>query len=187
MSAEDILVVPGTIQLAKNYGYKGLDIWIRNESIIPEAQVFIGHSLGASFILNSEVSVRKKLILINPLVKRRPFWLHVFNWLRFLFGEGFDTKKAVPIKYWPHTLKQVLRLLPVNVLEQMKKVPAENIVVLKGKDDQYFCDAENAAILTAHHFRVIEVDAGHDWNENMARAVATILADVPKSFQSREF
>lgn len=186
MNKEDVLVVPGTIQLARNYGYEGLDIWIKDESVIPEAHVFIGHSLGASFILNSEVSLQKKLILINPLVKRRRFWLHFFNWIRFLVGEGFDTRKAVPIKYWPHTLKQVLRLLPVNVLEHMKKVPAENIIVLRGAHDRYFCDAENAAILTAHHFRVIEVEAGHDWNENMAKVVADILADMSETFRGRE-
>lgn len=173
---EDIVLVPGTIQCVKNYeGFGGLDIWIKNEEIIPKAKVFIGHSLGASFILKSDVNLDSNFIFINPLIKRRIFLIHFVNWMKFLIFEGFDLRKAVLVKYWMHTFRQVLSLLKVDVLEQMKKIPIENIIIIKGKYDNYFCDTENLEILKTNNFKVIEVEAGHDWNEDVAKAVENIV------------
>src|SRR3989339_246017 len=146
MNKKDICILPGTIQYAKNYGYDGLDIWMDKKITIPNAKVFIGHSLGASFILNSDINRNCKFIFINPLVRKRPFLFHFINWLRFLIFEGFAVKKAVPVKYWWHTFKQVLRLLKVDVLRQIKKIPPENITIIRGKNDNYFCDKKSVEI-----------------------------------------
>ena len=175
MNKEDVIVLPGTIQFARNYGYEGLDIWIRDCKVVPSAKIYIGHSLGASFILKLDENFNKKFILINPLIKKRNFFVHFVNWIRFLVFEGFNIKKAVPVRCWMHTFKQVLLLLKVDVLEQMKKIPSENIIVIKGKYDNYFCDKENLEILKLNNFNVIEVEAGHDWNENVAKNVAEII------------
>lgn len=180
MSKNDVCLVPGTIQYVKNYGYDGLDIWIKSEEIIPDAKIFIGHSLGASFILGSNVNYNNKFIFINPLIKERCFPLHFVNWVRFLISEGFAVKKAVPVGCWWHTFRQVLLLLKVDVLKQMRKIPKENILIIRGKHDNYFCDRENAEILKANNFNLIEVEAGHDWNENVASSVEDIVKSYLK-------
>ncbi|MFA5961482.1 MAG: hypothetical protein WC848_02275 [Parcubacteria group bacterium] len=176
MDKKEICVLPGTGQIVKNYGYDGLDIWITGQiEVIPDAKVFIGHSLGASFILKSKVNSASKFIFINPLVKKRNFFMHFINWIRFLVFEGFKVKKAVPAKYWGHTFRQVVVLLRVDVLKQLKQIPKENIIIIRGKFDNYFCDRENFEILKANNFSLLEVDAGHDWNANVAKAVASII------------
>lgn len=176
MNKEDVCVLPGTIQYAKNYGYKGLDIWM-DEKIteLPDAKIFIGHSLGVNYILKSNINRNSKFIFINPLLKKRPFIIHFINWLRFLVFEGFSIQKAVPVKYWWHTFKQVLSLLKVNVLKEMKKIPSENIIVIRGKHDNYFCDKKSVEILKANQIKFIQIEAGHDWNENVKDTVEDIL------------
>lgn len=176
MNKENVCVLPGTVQFAKNYGYSGLDIWI-DEKVekLPDAKIFIGHSLGASFILKSDINQDSKFIFVNPLLKKRCLLFHFINWLRFLIFEGFSIKKSVPMKYWWHTFKQVLRLLKVDSLEQMKKIPSENITVIRGKYDNYFCDKESVEILKTNQIKYIEVEAGHDWNENIKNVVYNLV------------
>lgn len=171
-------MLPGTIQCVKNYGYDGLDIWMddRIENIY-EAKFFIGHSLGASFILKSNASCDSKFIFVNPLVKKRRRFFHFVNWIRFLVFEGFAIKKAVPVRCWRHVFRQASALLGVDVLERMKRIPKENIIIIRGRYDDYFCDKESAGILKAGKFELIEVEAGHDWNENVAKAIADIIGN----------
>lgn len=169
-------MLPGTIQYAKNYGYDGLDIWMKDEEITTsDAKVFIGHSLGASFILNSNVDRNSIFIFVNPLIEKRSFLIHFINWIKFLIFEGFTIKKAVPVKYWWHTFNLVVLLLKVDVLEQMKKIPKENIIVIRGRNDNYFCDSKNVGILKDNNFKIIDVEAGHDWNENIACVIRDII------------
>lgn len=178
ISKENILVVPGTIQYAKNYGdYMGLDIWIEgaNREVPSDAECFIGHSLGVSYILNSHIESGKKFIFINPLVKKRNLLDLFLRWIRFHIFEGIKREKVVPVKYWAHTLKQVLKLLKVDVLGEMQKIPKEDVLVIRGLQDDFFCDKEDVEILKKNNFKVIEVEAGHDWNDNVAKAVEDCL------------
>lgn len=176
MTKEDACVLPGTIQSAQNYGYDGLDIWMDKKiEKLPNAKIFIGHSLGVNFILKYNINHDSRFIFINPLLKERCFFVHFMNWLKFLVFEGFSTKKAVPAKHWWHTLKQVLSLLKVDVLGEIKKIPPEKIIIIRGKYDNYFCDKKNIEILKACPIKFIEVEAGHDWNENIKNAVEDIL------------
>lgn len=168
--------MPGTIQSLECYGYDGLNIWMdEGTKELPDAKVYIGHSLGASFILKANANRGSKFIFINPLIRKRSFLVHFINWIRFLIFEGFSVKKAVPFKYWCHTLRQAISLLKVDVLEEIKKIPNENIVVIRGMQDDYFCDKKDVEILKASKVKVIEVKAGHDWNENVAEEVSVQL------------
>lgn len=179
MNKEKVCVLPGTIQYAKNYGYSGLDIWIdETTKELPDAKVFIGHSLGASFILKTNINHNSKFIFINPLLKKRHFFFHFINWIRFLIFEGFSIKKAVPVKYWWHTFAQVLTLLKIDVLEEIKKIPSRNITVIHGKYDDYFCDKESIKILKNNNIKFIEVEAGHDWNGSIKNEVENILHNI---------
>ncbi|MDZ4385276.1 MAG: hypothetical protein U0944_02540, partial [Candidatus Moranbacteria bacterium] len=138
---------------------------------------FIGHSLGASFNLKSDVDRDSKFIFVNPLVKKRRRFFHFVSWIRFLVFEGFAINKAVPVRYWRHVFKQASVLLEVDVLERMKRIPRENIIIIRGIYDDYFCDKESAGIFKAGDFELIEVEAGHDWNGNVAKAIADIIGN----------
>jgi hypothetical protein len=175
-----IIVLPGTFQCVKNYGgYDGVDIWMgeENQEKLSGVDYFIGHSLGVNFILNAVCVQEQKFIFINPLIKKRGVPSLLYQWLRFLLFEGIKKEKVVPIKYWATTFKKIAHLLKTDVLETMQKLPKENVYIIGGKADNYFCDTEDLEILKANEFNIIEVDAGHDWNENVAKAVADIIKD----------
>ena len=59
-----------------------------------------------------------------------------------------------------------------------KNSPRENVVIVRGKNDRWFCDEAAARILKEEKIRCVEVDAGHDWNENIAYAIRDILTTL---------
>ncbi len=175
-----VLIFPGAFQTVKNYGnYDGLDIWLKSSLTkdIPVADCYIGHSGGVNFILSHYDSIQKgKFIFINPLIKKRSIIVFFWNWLKFFFIEGIKRKKIVPISNWLYCIKMVLRLLKVEVFDIIQKIPKENIVIIRGKNDNYFCDEESVEIIKNNNIKLIEVEAGHDWNEKIAQVVETYIA-----------
>lgn len=173
---EEVFLVPGTGQYVKNYGaYRGADIWCGQSKISPTARVFIGHSLGVHFILSGTVNPAHRFICINPLIKKRNVVSLFFRWILFLFSEGIRKKKLVPSAFWLGNLRTALRLLKHDIFKELEKIPKENIIILRGDHDNFFCTKEDRSILEKHHYTIVEVAAGHDWNENISTAVADIL------------
>lgn len=176
MDEKDVFFVPGTGQYVKNYGdVAGVNIWLGHSEISPDATCFIGHSLGAHFLLSTMPDPSKRFIFINPLIKKRNIVSLFVRWIRFLLSEGRTMKKIVPVSLWPNNIKTVFRLLKTDALEQLQKIPAENITVIRGIYDAYFCTEEDVALLRERNISVREVSAGHDWNENINNAVMDIL------------
>ena len=179
---ERALIFPGSFQSVKNYGgYRGVDIWLRSTPAgeIPPAACYIGHSGGASFVLSRYDSLRPgKLIFVNPFVKKRRIAVLIWDWLIFLAFEGVRMDKIVPVMDWPHGIKMLWRVLPIDTWAVMQKIPKEDIIVVRGRHDHYFCDDESAAMIRDAGIKLVEVDAGHDWNGTIARAVENCLADI---------
>lgn len=171
-----VLLFPGTLQNLNGYsGYNGVSIWEReNLTKVPEEIEFlIGHSLGASYVLN--LNSEKNLILINPLVKRRGKAQLFFRWIKFNIFEGIPFRNRVSVKYWWFSLRQLFDLLKIDVLEKIKKIPKERLTIIIGEKDVFYCDKENQKILRENGFDVINVDAKHNWNENVAEVVKKII------------
>jgi hypothetical protein len=171
-----ILVLPGTLQSVKNYdGYEGLEIWMKRgqEKRLQDenADYLIGHSLGASFALAYNRNPDCKFIFINPLVKKRSIPKLVLRWMKFRINEWVSMDKVIPLKYWPYTISEVIKLLRVDVLAEIRRITRENVFIIKGKNDDFFCDRETAELIRENGINMIEVEAGHDWNENIAEAV----------------
>lgn len=131
MDEKDVFFAPGTGQYVKNYGdVAGVDIWLGHSEISPDATCFIGHSLGAHFLLDTMPDPLKRFIFINPLIKKRNILSLFSHWIRFLLFEGIPMKKLVPVSLWPNNIKTIFRLLKTDALEQLQKIPAENITVI---------------------------------------------------------
>lgn len=79
--------------------------------------------------------------------------------------------KITPIYSWPFGLKILFNISKVDVLGTMLKIPKERVVIIRGKNDNSFCNKEAVEILRKNGFTVVEVDAGHDWNQNIAETV----------------
>lgn len=176
MNEKDVFLAPGTGQYVKNYGdVAGVDIWLGHSEISPDAACFVGHSLGAHFLLSTVTDPSKRFIFINPLIKKRHIVSLFVRWIRFLLSEGRAMKKVVPVSLWPKNVRTIFRLLTTDVLEQLQKIPAENITVIRGIYDVYFCTEEDVALLRERGIDVREISAGHDWNETIHNTVTDIL------------
>ena len=178
MNEKKILLLPGTGQSVSNYeNYYGLEIWMKSglENELHDADYLIGHSLGASFALAYNKNPNCKFILINPLIHKKSFAILILRWFKFMFSEGFEIKKAVSSRYWPYTFRKVLDLVKIDALSAIRKLPKDNVFIIRGKKDNFFCDNESTEIIKENDFKIIEVDAGHDWNENIAESVKKII------------
>lgn len=174
-----ITLFPGGFQSAKNYGYPGVDIWMGEKfpEDLKDSDVFIGHSGGAGFALRHAANRTSQYIFVNPLVKRRNLFCLFLRWLKYAFREGLPMRKFIPVIHWPGALKKVLASTRVDFSEALKSIPKENITVIRGKKDRFFCDEEAAEIIRENGLRLIEVAAGHDWNETVAEAVRGIISN----------
>lgn len=173
-----ILIFPGAFQKVIHYsGYEGVDIWMKGSlpREIPEAETYIGHSEGVNFILSRyETLPKAKFIFVNPLVRNRSLFVLFWHWIAFLLFEGIPKEKIVPLTNWAYAMEKAIGLLRIDVLEIIKKIPKEDIVVIRGTNDRYFCDSASGDLLRTAGIPFLEVDAGHDWNGNIGQAVDKI-------------
>jgi len=180
INKKSILVFPGAFQFVKNYGnYNGVDIWLKNgrRGKIPKTDFIVGHSAGAIFALTLSDNFQGcKFILINPPIKKRNILNLFLRWIKFLILEGIRTEKVVPITNWIYGLKKLSKLLKIDTLEIIKKIPRDNLVIIRGKKDKFFCDQESGEIIKNNNINVIEVEAGHDWNEKIAGVVNELIS-----------
>ncbi len=173
-----VLIFPGAGQYVRNYGsYDGVEIWLAGEDTaqIPVAEWYVGHSLGISFMLaHCGNRPDAKFILINPLLPQRNVFRLLWRWIRFFIGEGIQKQKRVAFRHWPRVARVIGRLIRVDVWEAIHNIPKEKITIIRGTRDSYFCDAESDVFLRSAGMRVLNADAGHDWNEAIARTVTRI-------------
>lgn len=175
---EKVLILPGSFSLVSAYGgYKGIDIWKRSSRLEKffESEWIIAHSAGVNYLLSQSISNNQKIILINPLVKKRNFLSLFIRDVRFFVSEGIDKDKLIPLSDWIYASFKVLKLLRIDVLRELQKLPKGNIVIIRGTKDHYFCDSENADLIKREGFTFYEVDAKHNWNEKIADKIKEII------------
>ncbi|TRZ64101.1 MAG: hypothetical protein D4Q79_02325 [Spirochaetia bacterium] len=180
VNSRKIILIPGAFQTVRNYGnYNGVDIWLKNE---PEKEFsnpdyVIAHSLGVNFALTLPNLKNCKFVFINPVIEKVSFINLIIKDIKFLFLEGIKIEKIVPFSNWIYSFKKCRQLSKINVLEEIKKLPKENITIIKGVKDDYFCDKKSAEIIKREGWRLIEIGAGHDWDQNIAEAVDKIIGE----------
>lgn len=180
--------IPGWMSMGKIYGYENsLDIWTSN--INPEKKVetqyLVGHSAGALFaLLNWDANRNTKLILVGPMIPKRSVLSWLIRWGKFILTEGTHMPFG-RIKLGVYFISGTLRLLKLIQLDSfniMRRVPRENIIVVRGKQDNYLCDDEVVSLLKENDIPVIEVNGlGHDWNERASEVVEKLTQGDAKS------
>lgn len=186
MENKKVLVIPGSFSLVSAYGgYDGVDIWLKNSKLInmDESSWIIAHSAGVNYLFSQSIPSNQKIILINPLVKKINLISLLIRDIRFFIAEGIDRNKIIPLSSWFYAFKKVLKLLKINVLENLRKLPKENVMIIRGTKDYYFCDSENADLIKNEGFTLFEVDARHNWNKNIAEIVNKIIFNEYGSFK----
>lgn len=175
--------IPGWMSAGKIYGYENsLDIW--TENIDPknkiEAEYVVAHSAGALFaLLNWDANKNTKLILLGPMVPKRSAFGWLLRWGKFILTEGTHMPFA-RVKLFPHFISGtlcLLRLIKFDSFSILYNIPKENVVVIRGKQDNYLCDDGVASLLKERSIPIIEVDGlGHDWNDKASKLIEKITA-----------
>jgi hypothetical protein len=173
------LVFPGAFQMVKNYGdFPGTDIWLQRKDAhaINGVTHVIAHSLGAAEALRRYTSDKNiRFILVNPLLEKKNIFVFLWKWIKFILIEGIAREKIIPAKEWLYALKKTISLLKTDVLEELKKVPYDHVIITRGNHDFFFCTKQSAHAARKEGFRVIEADAGHDWNDNISQIIQDLL------------
>ena len=175
-----IIFIPGWLHTVKFYGdYDGLDIWADDSDfdVTINVDCIIAYSLGTNFaLLNWKKNPAKKLILVNPLVaKQNPlnwFW----RWIKYYFGEGDVLDKNInKIKIFSG-LRKAYQILNNDFVEIIKNIPNENIIIIRGQGDDYFCHQSFVPFLREQCDLFIEVEnARHNWNESLKKEVDRLI------------
>lgn len=145
-----------------------------------EDDCVVGVSLGSLAILERIASVKGSIILINPLVPRRRLATWGLSWVKYISGGLLVERQKFtlnPLK-WIKALRRAYVLLTTDFSSALEMFPKDKLIVIRSKEDIFFCDNEAVAYLHAHGVRVVEIDGGHNWNKNtedeMNRQIAYI-------------
>lgn len=179
MDTPKFFVFPGWMSRVKNYQLgDGAEIW--QEAVDPgarfEAEYLVGHSLGANFaLLNWQTNKNAKLILVGPIIFKKSLLNWFFRWLGYVFFEGLIISvKDIKSNKLFFGLKAGFKLLKPDYLKIISEIPKENILVIRGKNDNFVCDKAAVDFFKKENIRLIEVEGcGHNWNEKIMEAVLT--------------
>lgn len=182
---KNTVYIPGWMDKASFYPeFRGLEIWEKNidpkERI--EAEYVVAHSLGTHFaLLNWKKNKNTKLILINPLLIKKPLKYWMIRFVKYFSNEGkkhSNMKKAAPLKNPINLFEKTKYLLKNDFFKIIEKMPIKNITVIRGDGDCYFCDTQLESLLRERNIPVIVVSGmGHVWNKK----VYAILSEIIKN------
>lgn len=187
MKNKKIKLIPGWMNegdmyLGKGNIYEILEIWKDqiDERCNISADYLIGHSLGCNWALKNWTSNKKmRLILVNPLLPKRSLLTWFLRWRRFRREEKSPLKKKT-VKETEARLfgiKKCFTLLRYDFDEIIKNIPKENISIICGKKDTFYCDERFRQYVRSKNIRLIEIgDAGHDWNEGFDREIEKMIS-----------
>ncbi len=177
------IILPGWMSRVKNYRMgEGSDIWeeFGDPMKLPEAEYIVCHSLGCHYALSNWQNGRdNKLILVNPPIFKRNIFAWAWRWLRYLAAEGPGVSfHDIGAKEIIAGIKNCQKLMQPDFRIVLKKLPKENLTIIRGKNDNYFCDREVADFARAENIRLIEVaDCGHNWCGGLKNEVLKIIGD----------
>ncbi|KKQ50934.1 MAG: hypothetical protein US70_C0028G0018 [Parcubacteria group bacterium GW2011_GWD2_38_11] len=173
MIDKKIVYIPGWMDRAEYNGFPdGLDIWgsrIDYRKKI-DAEVVVAHSLGCHFaLLNWNEHKNTKLILVNPVLGKRDLGSWALAWLKFFLTEGrkYTSQKRMALFF--HFFLKIglsLEMMRKDVKLILSFVPKENLVVIRGREDLYFCNSNDCKFFVENGIRVVEIDEmGHVWKK----------------------
>lgn len=184
MEKQKVVFIPGFMDVAANFTdtFSGLDIWKEridwNDPI--DADVVVGYSLGANFaLLNWARNKDTKLVLVNPLVPKRPLTEWAKRWVSFFSAEGMKVNKrrSKILVQFPLNTKLAVDILSEDVGGILETIPKEKIITVRGVRDDFFCDAEAGEYLKKKGIVLHETESGHTWNKNMAERTNALVKE----------
>lgn len=176
---KNVLVLPGwmtSIDLYKDS--KNFDICIGklNEKCF-YADCVVGLSLGALVVLRDTEKIKGKIILINPPLPKRNLLSWFGQWCSFIKHEGlfFERQHFTknPFKFIL-AISSCLKLLLTD-FEPIIRNHKENITILRGVKDDFFCDNKAVEFFKSNKVQYIEFNGGHNLSQEMEITLHAII------------
>lgn len=168
---KDVLLFPGWMQNNSLYpNYSCVNLWEQEyvEPDLTKTKYLLGHSMGSlPALLSWEKNPDTTIILFNPLITKRSKVDLVFRFIVMMFispGAIRALTGSVKWKYLPVAIKNAILFREVDALKIIKKIPKDKLIIIKGKNDNYFCDIDSAITLCHSNIAFIELaDVNHFW------------------------
>lgn len=173
--AKRILLLPGWMTGLRLYGKReNFSIQIGKREAENKDDEIVGLSLGALVALR-DCNHNNKLILVNPPLPRRNIFIWLIRWCRYILAEGLflERQKFIknPFRYALEVIK-CIKILRIDFSEKLDNIPKNNLVVIRGKSDNFFCDEDAVRFIQSKGFRVIEIEnCGHNWCEQIENVI----------------
>lgn len=177
-SRRKVLLLPGWMTALKLYkDNDDFDIKIGNlDEDSAQANYVIGLSLGALVVLQNVDRINGKIILINPALPKRNLLTWFIHWVKFITTDGlfFERQKFTknPIKFIA-TVFNCIKLLNADFSKQLDAIK-DRLTIICGKNDKYFCDNKAVEFINLKGIKLIEVEGGHNWSEEVEKALLVI-------------
>lgn len=170
------------MDVGENYpGYNALEIWKEkiSDDVFIDSEFVVGHSMGAHFtLLNWSKNKNYKLILVNPLLIKKSIFYWFSKWIKYRTIEGLPKgfKHATnPSSFW-WGIKKFVFFIKYDIWEIIDNIPRSDLVVIRGKKDNFFCNDESAELIRSKQIKLIEVEeAGHNWYDEFDEEVKKII------------
>lgn len=183
MSTADtkILFIPGWMNLGEQCGFNDcLNIWSESADLTRRWDVdyVVAHSAGClAALYNWNLNRNFRLIFINPVFERKQIWR---RWLPYFLTEGPPSYSGRYQIFWHiiYGLRKFNELLASQPLAILAKIPATDLLVIRGKNDTFLCGLEAVVELKKFGFAVREVPgAGHNWQTKFRPAIDSFLTN----------
>lgn len=142
------------------------------------ANYVIGLSLGALVALRCIENIKGNIILINPLVPKRNIVVWFVRWVKFIIYEGLFLERQKftinPMRYISE-LVNCVELLNIDFSKTLSNVSKDKVTVIRGKNDKFFCDDLAVNFLRSKNIKIVEVNGGHNWSEEIEKTLNNLL------------
>lgn len=175
------LFIPGFLDKGEFYGRENsVEIWDKNTALeIGEgADLVIAHSAGALLVLRDFEKIKNaKIVLVNPLLEKSGL---IQRWLIFLLLGGARISKQRAKFVFNNFFEahwRLFRLLRTDIAGALKKIPRENIILVRSADDKYMYQAKTAKKFKEYAGASYEIEGlGHNWSKRLGKEVDKIIA-----------
>lgn len=168
---DDILLFPGWMQDKGLYGnYFYLNIWEKKYIgyDLTRAKYLLGHSMGTlPALLSWKENPDTIIILFNPILPKRSSINILFRFANMILtssGSIKAIKGSTKLKYLLVAIQNTITFQEIDALALIREIPKDKLIIIRGKDDKYFCDLESKTILQNSGIDFFELeDVGHFW------------------------
>lgn len=174
--------IPGWMNTLGTYGNpSGLEIWSGEFDLDADidSEYVVGHSMGANFaLINRARKGTGKIVLVNPMFpKRNPFsWYARLKLFHLKEGRNKKSEHARGWKNFFCGISNAVTLTSFDPKILLKKIPVEDIVIIRGKGDEFICNGKAVDFICGFGIELIEVDgSGHNWDDNIQKTVDKLL------------